>query len=85
MYVAFSNFSQCDDIDANDDWHKCEDRLSLELGKCFEGCGTDSSCLIQCTKDFEIALNDCPCMEGCPDGCPCPNWDCDAAVPSQVG
>ena len=24
-------------------------------------------------------------MEGCPGGCPCPNWDCDAAVPSQVG
>ena len=58
--------------------------LSLELGKCFEGCGTDSLCLLDCTSDFETALKDCPCQEGCPDGCPCPNWDCDAAIPSQV-
>ena len=23
-------------------------------------------------------------MENCPDGCPCPNWDCDVSVPSVV-
>ena len=23
-------------------------------------------------------------MEGCPEGCPCPNWDCDAPPPGQV-
>ena len=75
---------QCDDIDANDDWHRCEDGLQIELGECFEGCGTDSLCLIDCSSDFEIALKDCPCMENCPDGCPCPNWDCDVQVPGVV-
>ena len=80
----FNHFLQCGPEDI-DDFHTCEDALSIELGECFEGCGAISACIIQCTDDYEAAVKDCPCMEGCPGGCPCPNWDCDAAVPSQVG
>ena len=74
------NFFQCDDIDNNDDWHRCEDGLAIELGDCFDTCFGDSSCIIDCGKQYENSIKDCPCMEGCPDGCPCDNWDCDATT-----
>ena len=39
-----------------------------------------SSCIIACSTDYENGLKDCPCMEGCPGGCPCENWDCTLQV-----
>ena len=66
---------QCDP-ESSDDFHRCEDGLTVELGKCFESCGGISSCIMGCTADYESGLKDCPCMEGCPNGCPCDNWDC---------
>ena len=71
---------QCDDIDDNDDFHRCEDGLAEELSKCFESCGGVSACIIACSTDYENGLKDCPCMEGCPGGCPCENWDCTLQV-----
>ena len=71
---------QCDDIDDNDDFHRCEDGLAEELSKCFDSCGGISSCIIACSTDYENGLKECPCMEGCPGGCPCENWDCTVQV-----
>ena len=71
---------QCDDIDDNDDFHRCEDGLAEELSKCFDSCGGVSSCIIACSTDYENGLKECPCMEGCPGGCPCENWDCTVQV-----
>ena len=79
----FISYFQCT-IDDIDDFHRCEDSLSIELGKCFEACGAVSSCIVECSAKYEEALNECPCMEGCPGGCPCPGWDCEAPIINQV-
>ena len=71
-------------IDDIDDFHRCEDSLSIELRKCFEACGAVSACIVECSAKYEEALNECPCMEGCPGGCPCPGWDCEAPIINQV-
>merc|ERR1712126_110170 len=69
--------NQCDgDIDENEDFHRCEDSLAAELAQCLASCGGSSSCIIGCSTNYENGFKNCPCMEGCPKGCPCPEWDC---------
>ena len=68
---------KCDgDIDENEDFHRCEDSLATELAQCLASCGGSSSCIIGCSTNYENGFKNCPCMEGCPKGCPCPEWDC---------
>ena len=67
---------QCDDIEENEDFHRCEDTLANELAQCLAACGGASSCIIGCSSNYETDLKNCPCMEGCPQGCPCAEYDC---------
>jgi len=32
------------------------------------------------SKNNDKYLLDCPCHENCPDGCPCPNYECKGAA-----
>merc|ERR1712131_12458 len=68
--------NQCEDVEANEDFHRCEDTLANELAQCLAACGGSSSCIIGCSSNYETDLKNCPCMEGCPQGCPCAEYDC---------
>ena len=32
---------------------------------------------MRCELHFNEQVKQCPCNDGCPTGCPCPNYDCD--------
>ena len=34
-------------------------------------------CQYECEIEYNHGVHDCPCNAGCPNGCPCPNYDCD--------
>ena len=60
----------------NDDHVKCFAELEQELFKCIQNCGGNSSCVTLCSVQYSQDILNCPCEEGCPDGCPCPNFNC---------
>ena len=39
-------------------------------------CNNDPQCLSTCNREYVQNLAQCPCQEGCPDGCPCPDYEC---------
>ena len=41
-------------------------------------CSTKS----KCNTDFLENFENCPCESGCPNGCPCPNYDCPSVNPT---
>ena len=51
------------------------------LFSCIDKCDAfDYQCEHDCTIKFEDQLKLCPCMEECPNGCPCPFFDCSQAA-----
>ncbi|CAG5108397.1 Oidioi.mRNA.OKI2018_I69.chr1.g3776.t1.cds [Oikopleura dioica] len=60
----------------NEDHVKCLAEFERELIECIQNCGGNSSCVSLCTVQYSQDILNCPCEEGCPDGCPCPNFDC---------
>ena len=39
-------------------------------------CSNDPQCLSTCNRQYVQSLAQCPCQEGCPNGCPCPDYEC---------
>ena len=33
-------------------------------------------CVGVCSRDYQHKKEQCPCQSGCPDGCPCPDYEC---------
>ena len=68
--------SICAFPEENEDHLKCFAELENELFQCIQNCGGSSSCVTLCTVQYSQNILNCPCEEGCPDGCPCPNYQC---------
>jgi len=66
-------------IEANQkDYDKCESDASDLLDACQADCDiSDRDCNFHCLDLFYNELDQCPCMSGCPDGCPCPGFECE--------
>ena len=47
--------------------------LCDEMGKCLP---FDENCETQAIESYQNEKLNCPCMSNCPDGCPCPNYEC---------
>ena len=46
---------------------------------CLMGCtNADIVCLMECVRQYETNVETCPCQAECPNGCPCPTYDCSA-------
>ena len=41
----------------------------------------DLQCQQACTSIYHEHFKTCPCKELCPDGCPCPEWECGDDTP----
>ena len=39
-------------------------------------CRGEQACISDCSRVFDEALEKCPCHDGCPNGCPCPDYEC---------
>ena len=43
---------------------------------CVNACFGDNVCVQQCNREYEENRVNCPCQENCPEGCPCPAYEC---------
>ena len=57
-------------------------KLSTLLRKFSDTCGSDSECIMGCSRDSLDCNERCPCYDACPNGCPCPHSS--GYCPTQV-
>ena len=80
-----TSFCVCHDYENHEDYVEClayyEDVFTLCTGICSET-GFDMECVMQCYRDYEGNVETCPCQSRCPDGCPCPFYDCPTPEPT---
>ena len=57
----------------------CVDAVETAYMGCLQSCTAgDVHCLSVCGVNFNNNLHECPCNDGCPEGCPCPVYECGA-------
>lgn len=69
----------CQSVCSNnsDDFIKCSNDVGQLYDDCIGDCPRgDAVCLTKCARAYDQALVECPCQSGCPDGCPCPVYQC---------
>ena len=62
----------------------CKDDFERELLACLATCDDEPICVAQCNRELADNIDKCPCQQGCPDGCPCPDYYCHEFVLIQV-
>ena len=74
---CYTPFCMCYDYENNPDYIDCTKYNENLYTQCIVGCPAgDFECLSMCFRDLEENLEFCPCRSRCPDGCPCPEYDC---------
>jgi hypothetical protein len=81
LIVASVAGEQCPNYEEKD---KCEAKANEDYLHCIGDCDDDTSCLSGCSRLYNDQLTSCPCNENCPDGCPCPIYECSPVQPSSV-
>ena len=71
-----SHFCACQNVESNPDYIACMDMFEDIYIKCLLGCSHDDSCLTYCNREYKANIEECPCQDNCPNGCPCPNYAC---------
>jgi hypothetical protein len=57
----------------------CKDDFDQIFVSCVSNCQeSDASCIATCTRQYDSNIKTCPCEEECPNGCPCPTFQCSA-------
>ena len=74
----------CGVPEENPDFIKCFEDVTSLFEECFLGC-QNQDCLLGCKSIYESNLNQCPCQPGCPDGCPCPRYNCPETTRPSIG
>ena len=78
-----SSFCQCK-VNTSDEKAQCEDELSQIYVECIIACEGDNVCMSECTRIYNEQLAFCPCNENCPNGCPCPSYECPDQISSTT-
>ena len=65
---------------ANDEKIECLDKLDQVYISCLVNCEHEEACVSKCAREYNEGVSDCPCNEGCPQGCPCPNYECSTDI-----
>ena len=56
---------------------RCLDEFEDEYIVCIVGCDHhDLDCVALCARLYDENVLKCPCNVGCPQGCPCPEFEC---------
>ena len=63
---------------------QCTEEAGLLLTDCVTDCHQDEYCKAKCIRDYDYSNYHCPCNGGCPDGCPCPVYDCPDYTTTQT-
>ena len=80
----FIKSQSCADPDANADHVFCRNTVESIFSTCVGICDNDASCISACSRDYVNNYAKCPCMDGCPDGCPCQITSDEYQCPSLV-
>jgi len=80
-YTCPSDFQQTELAVANtgieDEFEKCDDEVTNDFYTCLFRCEPgDAVCPQDCNREYADSIRNCPGQSGCPDGCPCPNYEC---------
>merc|ERR1711935_1059920 len=76
---------QCRDPETNDDYLTCKKHFELLYNTCIISCPPgDFECFSVCSRDYQSKLETCPCESGCPQGCPCPEYQCPSGEPTTT-
>ena len=69
---------ECSESLPRPNYQKCETLTNENYLTCVGTCEKDNfECVSKCNRDFNQSIQNCPCGEYCPDGCPCSNYECD--------
>jgi len=71
---------QCLDPSQNSEAVMCVNSGIKKFDECSAKCFEDTECISFCTVELTSALDQCPCGEECPRGCPCDGWDCSCST-----
>ena len=70
-------FCSCVDSENDPNYLTCHDFYESLYNECLFQCPTgDFGCLTNCYRAYEDNLETCPCRSQCPNGCPCPHYNC---------
>ena len=70
-------FCKCYYYESNPNYVQCSDFYERLYSICILNCSAgDLLCMASCSRDLETNLEECPCRSQCPNGCPCPSYDC---------
>ena len=72
-----NDFCSCENYEENEDYISCVDHYDLIYRNCMYNCDhNDNLCYSACNREFDENIENCPCKPNCPNGCPCPNYEC---------
>ena len=73
----FSTSNNFSDVENDPNFAACENQALDEYYACLGECVPPGpECLSNCNRIYDENFNNCPCQQNCPDGCPCPNFEC---------
>ena len=80
-----SSFCACQDVANSPDFISCKEKIEQEYSACILACEAgDFLCLAMCSRQLDEDMIQCPCQEGCPNGCPCQNYECETETTTEV-
>ena len=72
-----NDFCSCRNYQENPDYIACEEKYDLIYRNCMFDCDhNDNVCYADCNRQYDENIQNCPCKPNCPDGCPCPSYEC---------
>ena len=71
---------QCRQPELDEHYIECKEHAQVHFDMCIDECDHDILCDVVCELDYADELKDCPCQVNCPNGCPCPNYQCSTAT-----
>ena len=81
-----SEFCEGCDAETDQNYLACAADAQSVYISCISTCAPgDTECPADCNRAYHEDLNKCPCMEGCPTGCPCPNYECAISTTDSPG
>ena len=75
-------FCNCRNYEENFDYINCRNDYELVYKKCMYDCDhNDPVCYATCNREYDQNVENCPCRSNCPNGCPCPDYECSETTP----
>ena len=80
-----SDYCVCNDKQNYPEFISCEKVANSNYSICISKCdhGEINACVAACNNSYNDEIEKCPCGAQCPNGCPCPEYDCNDTPETQ--